>query len=125
MNISSTEFAILKAKQALKLKLKSESSIPDDACKLERDLHEQTTAELRRRKLYFVHSRMDKPATNQIGVPDYIVAMPGGKTMWLELKSKTGKLSPEQQAAKHMLEMSGHRHEVVRGFSQLLEVLDK
>lgn len=95
----------------------------DNGCERERDLHEQTVQELRNRRVYFVHSRMDKPATNGAGTPDFIVAMPNGKTLWLELKTATGKLSEEQQVAKHMLENSGHEHHVVRSYKQLLEVI--
>ena len=102
---------------------KREETKVDEGCERERDLHEQTVQELRNRRVYFVHSRMDKPATNGLGTPDFIVAIPNGKTLWLELKTATGKLSQEQQTAKHMLENAGHEHHIVRSYKQLLEVL--
>jgi VRR-NUC domain len=92
-------------------------------CDRESKLHEQTVQELRRRRVYFVHSRMDRPSTNNVGTPDFIVAMPNGKTLWLELKTATGKLSPEQQTAQHLLKTACHEHHIVRSYKQLLDVL--
>lgn len=121
MRLSLAEFMQIEARLAGGRKLVATKV--DNGCERERDLHEQTVQELRNRRVYFVHSRMDKPATNGVGTPDFIVAMPNGKTLWLELKTATGKLSEEQQVAKHMLENSGHEHHVVRSYKQLLEIL--
>lgn len=125
MNVSPAEFLAMAARcERGRNRGKAALDAPVQGVDRERDLHEQTTAELTRRRLYFVHSRMDRAATNGAGTPDYIVAMPDGVTLWLELKTRVGKLSAEQQTAKHLLERSGHRHFIVRSFSQLLEVLE-
>lgn len=89
----------------------------------ERDLHEQISADLRTRGLYHVHSRMDRPTTTDLGVVDYIVALPDAKTLWLEVKRKGGKMTPHQIGVKMMLEKMGHRHECVYSFKQYWDII--
>lgn len=96
---------------------------PPEAEPCEADLHDKIEDELKRRGWYYVHSRMDMATTTALGVPDFIVAMPQGKTIWLEVKSKTGKMKREQLAAQMMLELHGHRHAVVRSFTDFLNLL--
>ncbi len=91
---------------------------------LESDLHKAIEAELKRRRWYYVHSRMDKRTTTQLGVTDFIVAIPGGKTLWCEAKRKGGKLSQEQNITRHILLASGHWHEVVYSIEQFNKLID-
>ena len=52
------------------------------------------------------------PKSNK-GSPDLIVALPGGKTAWLETKSPGGKQSPAQADWQRALEAIGHLYLVV------------
>ena len=79
----------------------------------ERQLHDRIEEDLKVRRFYFVHSRMDRASTNALGTPDFIIARPGGSTLWVEVKVKGGKLSKEQTIAKHLLEALGHRYALV------------
>lgn len=89
----------------------------------ESDLHDLIAAELRRRRYYFVRSRMDKRSTNQVGTPDFIVAKPDGVTVWCEIKRKNGKLTPEQNVTRHVLLALGHKFCVCRSMDDFLEAI--
>ena len=89
----------------------------------ESDLHAAIIAELKARRIYFVHSRMDKAHTNGIGTTDFILAMSGGKTLWLEVKTAKGKLSREQAGVALLLTIAGHNHKVVRTFKDFTEAI--
>ena len=98
---------------------------PSDATTEESKLHDDIEEELRRLRWYYVHSRMDKKTTTQLGVTDFIIAIPGGKTLWCEAKAKGKKLTIEQNITRHILSAAGHWHEVVFSKSQFLEVISK
>jgi len=63
---------------------------------------------------------MDRPATAQIGTPDFVVATPNGKTIWVEAKTAKGKLSIEQQAWLAALRKLGHKAGVVRHIQEFV-----
>ena len=90
----------------------------------EADLHAMIAAELKARRIYFVHSRMDKAATNGIGTTDFIIALPGGTTLWIEAKTAKGKLSREQSSVALLLNIARHHHFVVRSMPEFLETLN-
>lgn len=104
---------------------------PDDVqgVKMESDLHDKIEAELKRRRWYYVHSRMDKPTTTELGVTDFIIAVPrlGAerhcRTLWLEAKRHGAKLTKEQNIVRHILLAAGHWHEVVYSMKQFLQLL--
>lgn len=103
---------------------------PDDVqgVKMEGGLHDKIEEELKRRRWYYVHSRMDKRTTTQLGVTDFIIAIPEngemhGRTLWLEAKRHGAKLTKEQNITRHILLASGHWHEVVFSFAQFLKLL--
>ena|SRR6185436_13553585 len=98
---------------------------PSQGVAMESELHAEIIDELKRRRLYFVRSRTDKRTTTQLGVPDFIIAMPNGKTLWVECKRKGNKLSQEQNITRHILIASGHRHAVVYSFQEFLNAIDK
>ena len=49
------------------------------------------------------------------GVPDRLVVMPGGVVIFVELKSDTGRLSPQQKVQLKRLEEMGQDVRVVKG----------
>lgn len=106
-----------------KLRPKHQQPTGVEGVKLEADLHDKIEAELKRRRIYYVHSRMDRATTTQLGVTDFVIAMPNGKTLWMECKRHGGKLSTEQNITRHVLLASGHWHEVVYSMKQFLELL--
>lgn len=94
-----------------------------EGCDDEGDLQSAIDKELRRRRWYFVKSRMDKPTTNQSGVPDYIIASPNGIVFWIEAKRKGNKLSAAQTVTRHVLLALGHRYACVFNFDQFLNAI--
>lgn len=97
--------------------------IPSDATDDESQLQHAIIAECHRRGYFTVRSRMDRPTTNQIGVPDIIIAANDGRVIWCECKSRTGKLRPEQLAAKVWLEKLGHEYLLCRSMAEFLELV--
>lgn len=79
----------------------------------ESKLHDKIIEDLRRRRWWFCHSRTDKRTTQQLGVPDFIVAAPLGVAWFIEVKKKGGKLTKEQNIARHCLVSLDHIHSVV------------
>jgi hypothetical protein len=59
--------------------------------------------------LEYFWQRLDKRATGKAGTPDFIVALPDGKTLWIEFKSAEGTLSVPQAATFKNLARLGHR----------------
>ncbi len=90
---------------------------------LEGELHQQILSYCRNKRWPCVHSRMDVPQTAGVGTPDFVIAMPSGRTVWVEAKAKGGKLKPEQIAWQAMLKSVGHEAYVVRAFGEFLEVV--
>ena len=57
--------------------------------------------------LEYFWQRLDRKATGKPGTPDFIVALPEGKTLWIEMKCGT-ELSPPQAVTLRLLAKLGH-----------------
>jgi hypothetical protein len=90
----------------------------------EADLHDSILAVCRARGWLPVHSRMDVPQTAGVGTPDFVVALPGARVVWVECKAAKGKLTTEQAAWLAGLRRLGHRAEVVRSLEEFLTVAE-
>ena len=60
----------------------------------------------------------------QPGLPDCIIAIPGGRTLWIELKSEKGYLRTEQKLKARMLIAMGHEWHQVKSYKRFLEVVN-
>lgn len=97
---------------------------PGGAVALEAPLQDQIEAECRRRGWPFVRTRMDRKTTFTMeGIPDFVIAADGGKTLWVECKRKNAKQTVEQRGFQMMLERIGHGYHLVRSFSEFLDAL--
>ncbi len=86
-------------------------------------LQDKIEQECRQRQWAFARTRMDKATTfTMAGVPDFIIAMHSGRTLYMEVKTKTGKQSAEQKGFQVLLEMNGHEYHLVRSFAEFLSV---
>lgn len=88
----------------------------------ESELHNQILDACKQRGWYVIHSRMDRPSTNGVGAPDFVVVT-NASVVFIECKSKTGKLRPEQQAVAKWLETLGKKLHVVRSIQEFHEVV--
>lgn len=61
---------------------------------------------------------------NMTGFPDRIVLLPGGKTLWVELKSKGRKPSIVQKIRFRQMEEIGHHVYVCDSIEQVDEVIE-
>ena len=60
---------------------------------------------------------------NKKGHPDWVIALPNGRVVWIENKSKTGKLTKEQK--ENMIKLLGLGQEFYecRSFKQFLDII--
>lgn len=91
----------------------------------ESDIHEKILAYCRSKGWPVVHSRMDVPQTAGIGTPDFVIALPEGRTAWVEAKTSKGKISQEQLAWMAALRCNGHLAAVVRSFDEFIILIAK
>lgn len=89
----------------------------------EADLHEAIFDECRRRCWIILHGSMAERTHRTLGEPDFVILADGGSVLFVECKSRTGKLSPAQAALKHHAEKLGHTVHVVRSLEEFLKLL--
>jgi hypothetical protein len=70
---------------------------------------------------YFIRDR--SRGRNTPGQPDLVIALPDRRTLWIELKSKMGRLRPEQIRVIQQLILHGHEIHVVKSFRQFLTIV--
>ena len=61
---------------------------------------------------------------NQRGWPDLVLCFPKGVVLFLELKSKSGRLSKEQKQMKLKFLFLGHNWYEVRSYKQFLNIIN-
>jgi hypothetical protein len=88
----------------------------------EGDLQRRCEDYLREHGYPFIHDRSRrKNAPGEI--LDLTVALPGGRTVYIELKSKDGRASKDQRKTMQMLRYLGHEVHEVRSYRQFLRVV--
>lgn len=60
---------------------------------------------------------------NMAGSPDLIVFTKGGRNLMLEVKSETGKQSPDQIAWEKAATKLGHNYYIIRSVEELVKIL--
>jgi hypothetical protein len=73
--------------------------------------------------LYGFHDR--SRGINKAGHPDWVIALPNGRTLWIESKAKKGRMSEEQKNNRLLLLALNHEFYVIRSFKRFLEVVNK
>ena len=89
----------------------------------ERGLHEEIFDECRRRGWIALHGSMAERTCRTLGEPDFVILADGGRVLFVECKSRSGKLSPTQAALKFHAEKLGHTVHVVRSLEDFLNLL--
>lgn len=85
-------------------------------------LQARIEADLKRRGYFYFHDR--SRGDNEPGLPDLVIAMPKGRTVWMELKAKAGRMTQDQKRVRLILMYLGHEFYEVRSFRRYLEIVD-
>jgi len=70
------------------------------------------------------------PSTGQVvqfgtpGMTDLLVLLLGGAVIWMEVKSETGKLRPDQETFRDVVQRLGHRWCVVRSAGEARNIVE-
>ena len=88
----------------------------------ESKLQEKVERYLREKNYYFFHDR--SRGVNKPGHPDIVAALPGGRVLWLELKTSKGKMSKEQKSTRLTLLALEQKFYEIRSFKAFLEVIN-
>jgi Holliday junction resolvase-like predicted endonuclease len=91
---------------------------------VESDLHEQIFSECRRRGWIAFHGAMSERTHRTLGEPDFVILAEGGRLLMVECKSRTGKLSLDQQAIAAHARKLGHTIYTVRSVEEFLTVIN-
>ena len=116
MSITESEYQAMR--ERLKMNKCDKTSSPDAFTGKESELHRQIEADLKLRRWMFVHSRTDMATTTAKGVPDFLIFPGNGKVLFVEVKTKTGKLSPEQRAWQYCSDIRCYQYHVIRSFAE-------
>ncbi len=92
------------------------------AVQAEKELHRQLEQWLRLREIPFGTSRMDRKSSFTVGWPDYTLCIKG-YAVFLELKTGSNDLDPEQVVIKDALERAGAIYGVCRSLAQCIEFI--
>jgi Holliday junction resolvase-like predicted endonuclease len=89
----------------------------------ESELHDQVFDECRRRGWIALHGSMAERTCRTLGEPDFVILADRGRVLFVECKSRSGKLSPAQAALKFHAEKLGHTVHVVRSMEEFLKLV--
>lgn len=96
-----------------------------NAVEREADLHNDILDECRKRGWIALHGSMAHLTHRNEGEPDFIVLAESPDVYLIEAKSKTGKLSPAQQAFAAHANKLGWTVQVVRSMEAFLDAITK
>lgn len=68
------------------------------------------------------HGSMGHRTRRTLGEVDFTCILPKGIVLFVECKRKNGKLSPEQQAIKHWMNLLGHKMHIIRSEEEFVTV---
>ncbi len=91
----------------------------------EAEIHEQIFDACRQRGWIALHGSMAERTCRTLGEPDFTILADGGRVLFVECKSRSGKLSPAQAALKFHAEKLGHAIHVVRSLEDFLAVVNR
>lgn len=91
---------------------------------LEEDLHNFIIGWCKRQDppVPYGHARMDKKSSYTEGFPDFVLFLPGDRTLLVECKTEKGELEEKQREFANNAALVGHVVHVVRSYQEFLEV---
>lgn len=119
--MTQAEYLAFQARQMQDISTLGKEPVGEDD---ESRLHDQIYSFLRGAGVHaIIHSRMDRATTNAVGTADFLFVW-GRNAYAVEAKSKTGKLSPEQQGFLVAAKMDGWVTGVVRSLYDLKKLME-
>jgi hypothetical protein len=106
------------------LRSEGDQELARDAVEDESDLHADILKECRRRGWLPFHGSMAHSTFRTPGEPDFVLLCHGRRVLLVECKTKTGKLTPDQQGVKAWAESLGFEYHIVWSFPQFLTIAD-
>jgi hypothetical protein len=80
---------------------------------------------LKRRGIkYYGYSQTQKRTSYTRGWPDLVIPISGGVTLYWEIKTSKGKLSPEQDSCLRYLAANGHKARIITSYAEAEYILD-
>lgn len=89
----------------------------------EATLHDRIISDCKARRWIYFHGSMAHKAMRTLGEPDFTVLADKGRVFFLEIKSRSGKLSAEQLALKCWAEMLGHPIHTIKTYAEYLGIV--
>jgi len=112
------------SKEAVRLRAALPPSPKRDSVVIrEAEIHQAILDECRRRGWLVFHGSMATATARTRGEPDFVICREGGVTLMVEVKTRIGKLSTDQQAVAAWARKLGHTVFVVRSFEEFLQLL--
>jgi hypothetical protein len=78
---------------------------------------------LKENGFYFFHDR--SRGANKAGQPDLVIALHGGRTLWIELKAAKGRMDKNQRLTRQILLALGHEFYEIRSFKLFIQLLER
>lgn len=103
-------------------KLKAE--LHGEGCSDESKLHEQIRQEIQSRGWIGFHGSMAHKTKRTLGEPDFCCLMDNGRILFVECKTKGGKLSTDQLGMMAWMEKLGHKLHIVRSLSDFMRLIN-
>lgn len=119
MRMTEAEYQAWQAKQA-PVGRSDNPEVPDDAP--ESSLQARCERYLEEHGHPYHHDRSRRK--NKPGMVDLVVALPGGRTVWCELKAPDGRLSEAQKKFRLGLLHHGHEWREVRSFRRFVQIME-
>lgn len=119
MRMTAAEYEAYQARRTPAAKLCAEADAYTDESKL----HEQISDYCLTQGWLAFHGSMAHKTKRRLGEPDFFLLLPNGRFLMVECKSKTGKLSTEQQGVIRWAAKLGHTVRIICSFAEFLALV--
>lgn len=107
-----------------RLNKNTKTKAPADAEHDEEILHNKIITYCKDRRWIYFRSSMAHRTHATLGTPDFIILADKGRVLFIECKSKTGKLSTEQLGIQLAAKILGHTVHAVRSMREFTAILE-
>ena len=102
---------------------KPKQAKPEGPTVPEKEIHRLILLECNRRGFLALHGSMAHRTHRTAGEPDLTILMPGGRVLFVEAKTRSGRISEEQEAFARRAELLGHTVHIVRSFEEFIQLI--